>query len=55
LQAMAEEVAMSRLYGGVHFRFDNEVGLQVGRAVAAIAIAFDRARRGQTAYSRTVP
>jgi membrane-associated phospholipid phosphatase len=55
LQAMAEEVAMSRLYGGVHFRFDNEAGLQVGRAVAAMAIAFDRARRGQTIYSAIAP
>jgi membrane-associated phospholipid phosphatase len=55
LRAMADEVAMSRLYGGVHFRFDNEVGLQVGRAVAEMAIAFERARRGQTIHSVAAP
>lgn len=30
---MAEECANSRLYGGIHYVFDNEKGLQVGRAV----------------------
>jgi membrane-associated phospholipid phosphatase len=32
--AMAEEAAMSRLYGGIHYRSDNEEGLQLGRRVA---------------------
>lgn len=39
----AEAAAASRLLGGVHFRVDNEVGLQLGRAVASVAIA--RARK----------
>ncbi|HKH93717.1 MAG TPA: vanadium-dependent haloperoxidase, partial [Gemmatimonadaceae bacterium] len=41
---IAEEQAMSRLYGGIHYRFDNDVGLAVGRAVARYAI--ERERRG---------
>lgn len=32
--AQAEEAAMSRLYGGIHFRHDNEDGLVLGRRVA---------------------
>jgi len=29
---IAEEQAMSRLYGGIHYRFDNDGGLALGRA-----------------------
>jgi hypothetical protein len=36
---MAQEASMSRLYGGIHFRSDNEQGLIVGRQVAARALA----------------
>ena len=32
-RAAADEAAMSRLYGGIHFRSDNEEGLQLGRRV----------------------
>jgi membrane-associated phospholipid phosphatase len=39
LQAMADEAAMSRLYGGIHYRFDNEQGLEVGRKIGALAVA----------------
>ena len=39
----AEAAAESRLLGGVHFRLDNEVGLRLGRSVAAVAI--ERARQ----------
>ncbi|MBM4408044.1 MAG: phosphatase PAP2 family protein [Chloroflexi bacterium] len=42
LGAMAEEAAMSRLYGGIHWRSDNEVGLVVGRQVGELAA--ERAR-----------
>jgi PAP2 superfamily len=35
----AEEAAISRLYGGIHFRFGNERGLDQGRAVGAVAAA----------------
>lgn len=34
LKEMAEEAAMSRLYGGIHFRHDNEDGLALGRKIA---------------------
>ncbi len=33
LKAQAEEAAMSRLYGGIHYRSDNDEGLELGRAV----------------------
>jgi hypothetical protein len=41
---IAEEQAMSRLYGGIHYRFDNDGGLALGRAVARYDI--ERERRG---------
>jgi hypothetical protein len=39
--ALADEAALSRVYGGIHYRFDGEVGLTLGRAVAAWALAHD--------------
>ena len=39
---IAEEQAMSRLYGGIHYRFDNDVGLMLGRAVARNAVERER-------------
>ena len=41
---IAEEQAMSRLYGGIHYRFDNDGGLALGRLVARYDV--DRERRG---------
>lgn len=38
LDSMAQEAAMSRLYGGIHYRFDNDSGLVCGRRVGAYAI-----------------
>jgi hypothetical protein len=35
---------MSRLYAGIHFRFDNEDGLKLGREIARLA-ALHRASR----------
>lgn len=35
LDAMADEAAHSRLLGGIHFRFDNDQGLVLGRRIAA--------------------
>lgn len=37
-EAMALEAAMSRLYGGIHYRSDCEVGLTVGKSVGNYAI-----------------
>jgi hypothetical protein len=39
---IAEEQAMSRLYGGIHYRFDNDGGLALGRAVARNAVERER-------------
>jgi membrane-associated phospholipid phosphatase len=38
LSALADEAAISRLYGGIHFRSDNEAGLELGRRVGAVAL-----------------
>lgn len=38
-QAWALEAAESRIYGGIHYRFDSEVGLTQGKAVASYTIA----------------
>lgn len=37
-KSMAEEAAISRLYGGIHYRFDSDVGLESGRTVGKAAI-----------------
>jgi len=42
---LAEEAAVSRLYAGVHYPFDNETGLELGRRVARYVIAEDAAGR----------
>ena len=38
LEAMVEEAGMSRVYGGIHYRFDIEAGRDIGRAAAAAAL-----------------
>lgn len=38
LMAMAEEAAISRLYGGIHFAIDNNAGLELGRRIGAVAV-----------------
>ena len=39
---MAAEGAESRLYAGVHYRFDNDTGLTLGRMVARAVLDADR-------------
>lgn len=34
----AEEAGMSRVFGGIHFRFDNVLGLENGRTVARLVV-----------------
>ena len=34
----AEEAAMSRIYGGIHYRFDAEIGLSQGKKVASYSV-----------------
>ena len=42
LRAAADEAALSRVYGGIHYRFDGAAGLALGRQVAEWALAQDR-------------
>ena len=42
LQALAKEASESRIYGCIHYRFDCEVGLDVGKKVAEFAVARGR-------------
>ena len=42
LDGLADQAAMSRLYGGIHFRNDNDTGLRLGRTVAQWALCHDR-------------
>lgn len=39
MEALAIEASLSRLYAGIHYRFDMEAGLALGRAVAGKALA----------------
>ena len=41
LEALAQEASLSRLYAGIHYRFDMEAGLELGRRAAAKALAAD--------------
>ncbi len=44
-QAQADEAAMSRLWGGIHFPHDNDAGLAVGRQIGAKAVRAMAGRR----------
>jgi len=41
LNGLADDAALSRVVGGIHYRFDGDVGLALGRQVAAWAIQND--------------
>jgi len=41
LAGIAQEASLSRLYAGIHYRFDMQAGLALGRSVAAVAWAAD--------------
>ena len=40
--AMVTEAGLSRMYGGIHYRFDIEAGQQLGRRVAKFTLRADR-------------
>jgi len=42
LDAMVIEAGLSRIYGGIHYRFDIEAGQLLGRSVAHFTLAADR-------------
>jgi hypothetical protein len=46
LAAMADEAGESRLYAGIHYRFDKDAGLQIARQVSDLALALDVHGRG---------
>src|SRR6059036_2502864 len=41
LNAMVTEAGLSRMYGGIHYRFDIEAGQELGHSVARFTIAAD--------------
>jgi membrane-associated phospholipid phosphatase len=41
LDAMVIQAGLSRMYGGIHYRFDIEAGQTLGRSVAGFAIKSD--------------
>jgi len=43
LDAMAQEIGLSRLYAGIHYRFDIDAGLALGHSVGQLAIQVDKA------------
>lgn len=46
IHAKADEAAISRLYGGIHYTFDNDIGLDVGAKVGKLVV--QRAEKDQT-------
>lgn len=42
----ADEIAVSRLYAGVHYRFDNDTGLEIGNEVGRRAVAMELSANG---------
>lgn len=40
LRDLAKEASLSRLYGGIHYRFDLEAGLELGSQVGAVAVEY---------------
>jgi len=51
MQALANEAALSRIYGGIHYRFDMDAGLEIARKLSALALETDQ-RTGLPAVSR---
>jgi hypothetical protein len=41
LAGMAYDAGISRVFGGIHYRFDADVGLEIARNVTRLALAYD--------------
>lgn len=41
LNGLADQAGISRIYAGIHYRFDMNAGLTLGRQVARYALAQD--------------
>ncbi len=46
MHRLAEEASASRWYGGIHYRFDGDAGLQQGRQIAAWVLSERGAKDG---------
>jgi hypothetical protein len=42
---LADQAGISRIYGGIHYRFDMVAGLALGRTVATYALTHDAEER----------
>jgi hypothetical protein len=42
---MAYDAGISRVFGGIHYRFDADVGLQIARGVTRLALEYDQQDR----------
>ena len=51
VDALAQEASVSRIYGGIHYRFDADEGIQSGRDVADLAVA----RSQRDGYNGGIP
>ncbi len=49
LNGLADQAGISRIWGGIHYRFDMDVGLALGRTITRYAIAHDV--HGHEAYA----
>lgn len=45
LRGMAYHAGISRVFGGIHYRFDSDVGLEIARKVTRLALWLDRRGR----------
>lgn len=45
LSRMAYEAGISRVFGGIHYRFDSDAGLEIARKVVRLALQADRRGR----------
>jgi len=48
LREQSEEAALSRLYGGIHFRSDNDDGLKHGRRIGERVVEHLKGRKSVT-------
>jgi hypothetical protein len=47
LQQISEDIDDARIYGGIHFRFDQEAGVRLGREVATFIVKQNLERAGK--------
>ena len=55
LDALAREASLSRLYAGLHYRFDLDAGMAIGRATAAYALSVGAPIPGTDALLTSFP